>query len=599
MHICTILPHVKPYGGVRRYLEFGNWLIKKGHKNTLFVLDYDALANFEWIKELDFQGIIEPISHLTFKEYDVCVCGDASSLHYLDEVKAKLKVVNVISPPWTNLPMANYGEYLDRKDLLVVGNSTGWNGNLSFQSHWFTIPGAVNTEMFKPVFGRKSEGFNVLFMAKHRPWKNLNTILKAYEILKKTTNYKWGWFDTENHPELPKEMHGNLNIRQKDLAKLFSSYHCYISVETIAGWQNTAIEAMACGTPVICTAIGTKDFAHHMKTAYVLDDVLNAEKLADYIQTLSVNPSLRSAYSSNGLEIVKELTWEKYTDKWIVLLQNKLKLGEHNIPEVNIPEVNIPEVNMTNIENNAKKLKDNIPKNINPLKIDNKVTHSAIKSKAQKLRDYLGDADTTKMETRKIDKGTEISTKTSYDKEILQVLENTKRVHISSNIISVNYGHLFAAIKSMGFKIDVLEDTKIDDTKRDLILFAYKVEDIESGHLLDTIKQSKNSFTSIIIGVEKNLVQDIHKFISRYDDIKRDFLFTCITGTKGYFLIMENRRTALTKYLSNFGLYSTMVVKTLEDKKQQAICKISDVGLNAIVNQLMGLINTGVGMKSL
>jgi len=50
---------------------------------------------------------------------------------------------------------------------------------------------------------------------------------------------------------------------------LYQSAHVFIAAERKAGWCNTALEAMACGSAVGCTRSGTVDFARHGDTALV------------------------------------------------------------------------------------------------------------------------------------------------------------------------------------------------------------------------------------------------------------------------------------------------------------------------------------------
>jgi glycosyltransferase involved in cell wall biosynthesis/SAM-dependent methyltransferase len=316
MRIGVILPHLKKYGGVRRYLEFGNQLIQRGHEYSIFLSD---MTPEDWSSELHFQGVLKPANNLPSESLDACICGDAGSLSLLDLAHAKLKIVNVIFPPFAGYLLGDYKHYLTESEFLVVGNSTGWEGPLEVQPHWRTIPGAVNLDMFRPHASTKHKNFKILFMAKKRPWKGLEQILEAYARLKSEPGLEWGYFDTEVH-DLPK-IKPHINLPQKSMAKLYSNYDVFISAETLAGWQNCAAEAMACGLPVITTQIGSRDFAIHGETAFIAE---NVDDLVTSILFLKKNKQIAQKLAKAGRLQIQNYSWEIYTDKWLEFLSQEL-----------------------------------------------------------------------------------------------------------------------------------------------------------------------------------------------------------------------------------------------------------------------------------
>ncbi len=353
MKISILLPHFKKYGGVRRYLEFGRRLLERNNEVLIFAQN-PVVTNF--VRELGFnEKSIASLSQLKEWESDVCICGDAGVSRHLYLSKAKVRIVNIIFPYWSNYVIGQYGNIIFDPTLTIVGNGSGWesehdNINKSLiPLNWFTLPGAINLEMFKKVpVAREFNKFKVLFQGRNRPWKNLNIITNAYGILNsKYSDIKFGYIGTEELPGIPKDINTHINIPQEEMKTIYSSYDCYVSCETLAGWQNCAAEALACELPVITTDIGTKDFAIHHKTALVMNrEELHVDLLVKRISTLKNSKPLRQALSKVGKVGISELSWDKYTDAWVTFLEERL--------------TNINSIDIETVSNSILKFKDQL-----------------------------------------------------------------------------------------------------------------------------------------------------------------------------------------------------------------------------------------------
>jgi len=403
MKIGAILPHIKKFGGVRRYLEFGKGLVRQGHTYNLYVKD---LSDQEWIKELKFTGNILHIRELASYELDACICGDAGCLHHLNDVNAKLKIVNVIFPPFSNYLLGSYNKFLHRDDLIIVGNSSGWNGPLKWRDNYYTIPGAVNLEMFQPKPTSERKNFKILFFAKSRPWKGLDTILLAYDTVRNTPGVEWGYFDSEIHTDLPPEIRPHINLPQSSMADLYSSYDLFISAEKLAGWQNTTAEAMACGVPVITTAIGTKDFAQHNRTALVIPEA-KPSAIVKAITLFRKSTNLRKAIGKAGRAKIQQFSWTIYTAKWVEFMKNQLNskvtiISEHEAPrQVTVETKPKPEtkpviepepkltINVKDVEKSALRVNKAVEK-LKEKNITIENVSDAVNSKAEELKKHLG-----------------------------------------------------------------------------------------------------------------------------------------------------------------------------------------------------------------
>ena len=76
MKIAALLPHVEIYGGVRRYLEIGNALARRGHR---FVLHHPTGEKPGW---LEFLGETKTFSGLGEESFDIGLCSEYSGLDF-------------------------------------------------------------------------------------------------------------------------------------------------------------------------------------------------------------------------------------------------------------------------------------------------------------------------------------------------------------------------------------------------------------------------------------------------------------------------------------------------------------------------------------
>jgi glycosyltransferase involved in cell wall biosynthesis len=114
-----------------------------------------------------------------------------------------------------------------------------------------------------------------------------------------------------------------LNPTQSELAELYRASDLFVSAERRAGWCNTAAEAMASGTAVVCTRSGTEDFAIDGVTAAVARWRFTWA-LANAIRPLLSDPARRAALAARGLAKIQEFSWERTADRIELALQSRL-----------------------------------------------------------------------------------------------------------------------------------------------------------------------------------------------------------------------------------------------------------------------------------
>jgi glycosyltransferase involved in cell wall biosynthesis len=146
--------------------------------------------------------------------------------------------------------------------------------------------------------------------------KDWDSAVEAMKIVfEKVRDKKVKWIvfgDTPNStPKIPVEFVGKLF--GESLAKFYSKAHIVFMNSWYESFPLPPIEAMACGTAVVTTRLGTEDYAFDDKNSLVVPP-RNPELLAESIIRLINQPSLASRLAKSGVETAQHFTWNKATD---------------------------------------------------------------------------------------------------------------------------------------------------------------------------------------------------------------------------------------------------------------------------------------------
>ena len=97
------------------------------------------------------------------------------------------------------------------------------------------------------------------------------------------------------------------------LARLYSTAHIVFMNSWYESFPFPPIEAMACGTAVVTTRMGTEDYAFDGENSLVVPP-RQPHLLATAILRLIEQPSLASQLAQNGVDTARQFTWDKATD---------------------------------------------------------------------------------------------------------------------------------------------------------------------------------------------------------------------------------------------------------------------------------------------
>ncbi len=334
LDFAALLPGMGVFGGVRRFIEIGNELIRRGHRFVIYSPEGKAP---DW---LPFSGEVRPISALRTSRHRILMCNDPYSLADFERAQADLKLFYFVlenirgerdiarHPGWT-----------------ILANSTGMQDRLrrKYGVAVERVVGGINPDMFKPQpleNVEKGEYRVLTFGRLSRRKKGVPIVLRAVEAFSRSRSsnepspkpVKLVLFDhvgpgnewdprNEIQCRVPYEFH--LNRPQSELAALYRSCDVFVSAEKRAGWANTTAEALACGVPVVCTRSGTRDLARHMETAWVAR-WRHPYFLTKGLQALYDDPELARRLSKNALEHVRGFSWSRAVDQLEEVVSRKL-----------------------------------------------------------------------------------------------------------------------------------------------------------------------------------------------------------------------------------------------------------------------------------
>ena len=333
------------FGGVRRAIEVGNALIRRGHS---FVLFTPAGKPPGW---LEFRGQVRPFESVPAEDFEVGFCSEYSILPHFERLRARAKFFYFV------LEGHKKERETARRGFYYLGCSEGICRRMErkYKVRCYRAPGGINPELFYPlaklespatpfagktaaqaVSGHAHPGREIKILCYGRIYKKrkgVRQVIRAVETLhRKNPQLSLVFFDSlvgedRRDPRplirtpVPHEFY--LNLPQNRMAWLFSRADLFVSAERRAGWANTAAEAMACRLPVVCTSSGSRDFAFHNETALVVP-FAHPVLLRRQIKRLIDDLELRERLAAAGQRKIGEFTWDALAERLEAIFQGVL-----------------------------------------------------------------------------------------------------------------------------------------------------------------------------------------------------------------------------------------------------------------------------------
>ncbi len=326
--ISVILPNTKIFGGVKRFLELGNFFVKNNCEYTIYTKEgvYPTWFNFN--------GQVKGLECLENDKSDIIFFTELQFLPNILDCESTRKVFYAINPT------VNYGKILKHKEIEIFSNSSSIYELLKrkYKTETYKAIGGINLSLFQYNKSIKDKENNEPFIIMaygriSKPKKGTAKVIKACEKLyKKGYNISLLLFDSPTDLKAEKVIANFsttvpyefiLNHPVEKNVELFHKADLFISAETSGGWSNTSAEALASGTPVIATNVGTTDFIINQETGILLKNN-KTRNIIKAILLLKENFELRESLSKKGRNKIEEFDWEKLADKILLNIKESL-----------------------------------------------------------------------------------------------------------------------------------------------------------------------------------------------------------------------------------------------------------------------------------
>lgn len=309
----VILPHTKLFGGVKRFFEIGNILVRKGHAFTIFTPDGRGP---DWF---DFHGSVVALENIRDFAFDALFITEPEYLSHLKDARTALRIFYAV------LQRRYIKKVMAKPGLMVMANSGSLYRYLGGEKKKNLVKciGGIDADKFK-FAGRppkkESEPFVVLAYGRfYRRKKGTSLVVKACEHLYRSGyNLRLLLFDTPVDEQARKKVERFtckapfeffIDHPVAQMAALYHKADLFVSAERNAGWSNTCAEAMACGVPVIATPSGTRDFLIDGETGLVV--WRHPWFIQRAMRKLMADEALRARLAVNAREKIEAFSWKR------------------------------------------------------------------------------------------------------------------------------------------------------------------------------------------------------------------------------------------------------------------------------------------------
>jgi len=286
-------------GGNKRVLRFAQELVKLSHSVTVIVPH-----SFRERETVIYPCRVANEKDVMNEEFDFILGMNPvyCSFKYFSKFKVKKRGIYILhlndkgkySPAYQK--WINY--FKGSENFYVFGNNPDWKKYYDVEGikNTYDLIGGIDIKPRKnKLRKRKKNVFSIVCNASSLEWK-------GFEIVKNALN-RWRikdvFLDVIAFAVGKAEIYDSrwpiklyYNFPYEKMPEIYMQGDVFVYCEDKqAGWGNTAIEAMICGVPVICTKWGTTAYAKHLENAYIVEN--DATDLRNAIEKLYLDIKLR------------------------------------------------------------------------------------------------------------------------------------------------------------------------------------------------------------------------------------------------------------------------------------------------------------------
>ncbi len=323
MKLAVILPNTKLYGGVKRFFELGDVLLRQGH--TVVVFSPQAERPGWYHGDVQVAGF----DTVSDREFDAAFITETQFLPVLATMKTARKILYFVRPSDSLRILKKY------PGTEVFANSTNSyeTARAKYGIEAFKAYGGVNTQTYYPkdiLPPGKGEAVTVMTYGRIvEKKKGTMLVVRACErLIRRGYRVKLLLFDTPVNPKAERAIREFKTsvpfefVVGHPVEKNTELYHradIFVSAEKKAGYSNTSAEAMASGLPVVGTTSGTRDFLVHGETGFVVSRW--SWRIAAAIALLIDDFELRRKLAIAGRKKIETYSWEILATRIIEYLQ--------------------------------------------------------------------------------------------------------------------------------------------------------------------------------------------------------------------------------------------------------------------------------------
>ncbi len=195
--------------------------------------------------------------------------------------------------------------------LLISEFSHGFYRELPVEAR--VIYGGVDADLFSP--GDASKGAAILFVGRILPSKGIDVVIRALapemELCVIGQPYDGGYLDQLRSLSTGKRVEFQTDVSDDQLILKYRQARLTVIPSLVDGGYTTAMESMACGTPVVATNVGSlPELVEDGVTGFIVPP-REPSAMREKIELLLSNPDLAGEMGRRGRErVLSRFTWD-------------------------------------------------------------------------------------------------------------------------------------------------------------------------------------------------------------------------------------------------------------------------------------------------